>query len=287
LRQTYKFLAIRFSFCRRNKHLGLEDVALKMTPLTLVQKNNMKKLFGILVIVLALSACNKQKELALQKQVDSLRVEVTTSRRMAESLQEIGLMIDSIDANRHALRTDLVEGTSYADYTNRMREINVFVAGTQAKIEDLEKALKKSKGSASTYAAMVKKLKKELETKTQELIALTGQVAMYKAKNDTLMTTLGLQTAEINDKAEQLSAKQQEVDQLTAQVKQVTDQAKFDLADSYYQRGLALEEAAKRTHFAPKKKKTTQKEALELYRLAASSGKTEANDRIAALEKGI
>ena len=247
----------------------------------------MKKLFGVLVMVVALSACNKQKELALQKTIDSLRVEATTGRQMAESLQEIGLMIDSIDANRHALRTDLVEGTSYADYTNRMREINVYVAASQAKIDELENALKKSKGSASSYAALVKKLKKELEAKTQELTTLTEQVAMYRAKNDTLVTTLELQTAEINDKAEQLSAKQMEVDQLAAQVKQVSDKAKFDLADSYYQRALALEEVAKRTHFAPKKKKTTQKEALELYKLAASSGKTEANDRIAALEKDI
>jgi chromosome segregation ATPase len=214
-------------------------------------------------------------------------VEVATGRQMAENLQEIGLMIDSIDASRHALRTDLVEGTSYADYTNRMREINVFVAASQTKIDDLEKSLKKSKGSVATYAAMIKKLKKELESKTQELAALTEQVAMYRAKNDTLVTTLDLQTAEINDKAEQLAAKQQEVDQLTTQVKQVTDQAKVDLADSYYQRALALEEAAKRTHFAPKKKKTTQKEALELYKLAASAGKTEASDKIAALEKDI
>lgn len=247
----------------------------------------MKKLFGILVMIVALSACNKQKELALQKTIDSLRVEATTGRQMAESLQEIGMMIDSIDASRHALHTDLVEGTSFADYADKMREINTYVAASQAKIDELEKALKKSKGSASSYATLIKKLKKELETKTQELEAMTRQVAMYKAKNDTLVTTLELQTAEINDKAEQLSAKQMEVDQLTAQVKQVTDQAKFDLADSYYQRALALEEAAKRTHFAPKKKKTTQKEALELYRLAASSGKTEANDRIAALEKEI
>src|ERR1041385_6970743 len=129
----------------------------------------MKKLFGVLVMVVALSACNKQKELALQKTIDSLRVEATTGRQMAESLQEIGLMIDSIDSNRHALRTDLVEGTSYADYTNRMREINVYVAASQAKIDKLENELKKSKGSASSYAALVKKLKKELEAKTQEL----------------------------------------------------------------------------------------------------------------------
>ena len=247
----------------------------------------MKKLFGVIVMVVALSACNKQKEVALQKQVDSLRVEVSMNRQMTETLQEVGLMIDSIDANRHSLRTDLVEGTSYADYTNRMREINVYVAASQAKIDDLEKALKKSKGSSSTYAAMVSKLKKELEARTLELTALTEQVAQYKAQNDTLMTTLDLQTAEINDKAEQLAAKQQQVEQLELQVKQVTDQAKFDLADSYYQRALALEEAAKRTHFAPKKKKSTQREALELYKLAATSGKTEANDRIAKLEKDI
>ena len=247
----------------------------------------MKKLFVVLVMVVALSACNKQRELALEKTVDSLRMEVETGRQMAESLQDIGMMIDSIDANRHALRTELVEGTSFADYTNRMREINVYVAASQAKIDDLEEALKKSKGSASTYATMIKKLKKDLELKTQELAALTEQVAMYRAKNDTLVTTLELQTAEINDKAEQLAAKQQEVDQLTTQVKQVTDKAKVDLADSYYQRALALEEVAKRTHFAPRKKKTTQKEALELYKQAASSGKAEANDRIAALEKEI
>ncbi|HEX8061185.1 MAG TPA: hypothetical protein VF473_09635 [Cyclobacteriaceae bacterium] len=246
----------------------------------------MKKLFGALVIVMALSACNKQKELAQQKTIDSLRVEVASGRQMAESLQDIGMMIDSIDANRHALRTELVEGTSFADYTNRMRDINVYVQATQSKIDDLEAALKKSNGSASSYATMIKKLKKDLEAKTQELEALTQQVAIYKAKNDTLVTTLELQTAEINDKAEQLAARQQEVEQLTTQVKQVSDQAKVDIADQYYQRALALEETAKRTHFAPKKKKTTQKEALELYKMAASAGKAEANDRIAALEKG-
>lgn len=247
----------------------------------------MKKLFGVLVLIVALSGCNKQKEIALQKEVDSLRVEVAMNRQMTETLQEVGLMIDSIDANRHALRTDLVEGTSYADYTNRMREINTYVAASQAKIDDLEKALKKTKGSASTYAATIKKLKADLEARTQELATLTEQVAMYRAQNDTLLTTVDLQTAEIADKTEQLAARQQQVTQLEEQVKLVTEKAQFDLADSYYQRALALEEAAKRTKFAPKKKKETKREALELYKLAATSGKTEANEKIAKLEKEI
>jgi chromosome segregation ATPase len=247
----------------------------------------MKKLFGVIVMIVALSGCNKQKELALQKEVDSLRVEVSVNREMAETLQEVGLMIDSIDANRHALRTDLVEGTTYSDYANRMREISGYVSSTQAKIDELEIALKKSKGSTNNFSAMVKKLKKDLETKTAEITALTDAVNQYRAKNDTLIATLELQTAEINDKEERLASKQQEVTTLEEKVKQISEQAKVDMADAYYQRALALEEAAKRTHFAPKKKKTTKKEALELYKLAALEGKIEANERIAQLEKEI
>lgn len=247
----------------------------------------MKKLFGVLVLIVALSGCNKQKEIALQKEVDSLRVEMAMNRQMTETLQEVGLMIDSIDASRNALRTDLVEGTSYTDYTNRMRDINNYVAASQAKIADLETALKKSKSSGNGYMATIAKLKKDLEAKLTEITMLTEQVAMYRAKNDTLITTVELQTAEIADKAEQIAASQQRLTELEDQVKQVTEKSKVDLADSYYQRALALEETAKRTHFAPKKKKETKREALELYKLAATSGKVEANDRIAKLEKEI
>ena len=247
----------------------------------------MKKLFGVVIVVVALSGCNKQKELALQNEVDSLRVELSVNRQMTETLQEVGLMMDSIDVNRHALRTDLVEGTSYANYADRMREINTYVAASQAKIDNLEDALKQSKTSQTKYASIVQQLKKDLETRALELTALTQAVSRYKAQNDTLMTTVNLQTAEINDKTEKIAAKQQEVQDLQTRVKEITEKANSDLANSYYERALALEETAKRTKFAPKKKKETQREALELYKMAASGGKTEANARIAVLEKEI
>ena len=63
------------------------------------------------------------------------------------------------------LRMNMVEGTTYEDYTSRMKDINNYVKDTQNKIEDLEKALKKSKGGSNAYAAMVKKLKTDLEEK--------------------------------------------------------------------------------------------------------------------------
>jgi hypothetical protein len=58
-------------------------------------------------------------------------------------------------------------------------------------------------------------------------------------------------------------------------------------ADSYFMRAQAVEEAANRTKLAPKKKKDTLKEAIELYKKALSLGKTEAQDKITELEKKI
>ena len=46
-----------------------------------------------------LLGCNKKKEVALQQEIDSLRTELQESRQTAQTLQEVGAMIDSIDAS--------------------------------------------------------------------------------------------------------------------------------------------------------------------------------------------
>jgi len=48
-----------------------------------------------------------------------------------------------------------------------------------------------------------------------------------------------------------------------------------------------VEEAANRTKLAPRKKKETLREAVELYKKALSLGKSEAQDNITALEKKL
>ena len=105
--------------------------------------------------------------------------------------------MDSIDANRQLLRMNMVEGTTYEDYTSRMKDINNYVKDTQNKIEDLETALKKSKGSTNNFAALVKKLKSDLEEKGKELAALQSSVEELKSTNQNLITTVGLQEAEL------------------------------------------------------------------------------------------
>jgi hypothetical protein len=50
---------------------------------------------------------------------------------------------------------------------------------------------------------------------------------------------------------------------------------------------MAVEETANRTHFAPRKKKNTMREALELYKQAQVFGKDEAQAKIDELEKRL
>jgi len=165
-----------------------------------------KNLVIIVVAALAIAACDNKSE-KLQTQLDSLKVELQTNQKFVETLQEVGTLMDSIDANRQLLRVNMVEGTTYSDYTARMKDINNYVKDTQGKIGDLEKALKKSKGNSNAYAATIKKLKADLETKNQEIIKLQDLVATLGNENQNLITTNGLQQAEINDKSAQIETK--------------------------------------------------------------------------------
>ncbi len=235
-------------------------------------------------IIMASCGGNSEK---LQSQVDSLRTELQTSQQFATTLQEVGVLMDSIDANRQLLRVNMVEGTTYDNYKSRMKDINNYVKDTQNKISDLEKSLKKSKGNANAFSATIKKLKADLEERNKEIVALNEQVDLLKNENQNLITTVGLQEAELTDKESQIVAKQQELALIEARIQELMVQSKMSEADSYFARGQAIEEAANRTKLAPRKKKDTYKEAIELYKKALSLGKQEAQAKIAALEKKI
>ncbi|HRG11628.1 MAG TPA: hypothetical protein PLJ08_23860, partial [Cyclobacteriaceae bacterium] len=111
-----------------------------------------KKLVFVLAIAAGMMSCGKEAE-KLRTQVDSLKTELQTSQKFAETLQEVTVLMDSIDANRSKLKLNMVEGTTYDDYTSRMKDINNYVKDTQNKIEDLEKSLKKSKGNSNALNA--------------------------------------------------------------------------------------------------------------------------------------
>jgi chromosome segregation ATPase len=247
----------------------------------------MKKLLIILSIGALLTSCNQAENTKLKSQVDSLQVELQTSQQMAKTLQEVGTMMDSIDASRQLLRMNMVEGTTFSDYTTRMKDLNNYVKETQSKIGDLEKSLKKSKANANAFSATVKKLKADLEKKNVEIMELQQRVQDLGNQNENMKITIDLQEAELNDKQAQIEAKQQELALIENRIQELMIQSKMSEADGYFARAQAVEEAANRTKLAPRKKKDTLKEALELYKKAQSLGNDKAQAKIDELEKRL
>ncbi|HZI23749.1 MAG TPA: hypothetical protein VFD46_01645, partial [Chryseolinea sp.] len=162
------------------------------------------KFVFVIPIALLMAGCGAKEKEMLQSKVDSLSLELETSQKMAETLTEVGAMMDSIDASRQLLRVNMVEGTTFADYKDRMKDINGYVKDTQKKIDELEGTLKESKASSNAFSKTIKKLRADLETKTKEITDLQEQVEKYRNENQNLITTVGMQEAELTDKQAQI-----------------------------------------------------------------------------------
>lgn len=246
----------------------------------------MKNFLLAACIVTIFFGCGDEKA-KMQSQLDSLRSELQTSQEFVETLQEVGVLMDSIDASRQLLRVNMVEGTTYDDYTARMKDLNNYVKESQNKIVDLEKALKKSKGNVNSYAATIKKLKADLEIKNLEIVKLQEQVEQFRNENQNLINTVSLQEAELTDKQEKIIAKEQELALIEAKIQELMIQSKMTEGEAYYARGEAIEEAANRTKLAPRKKKETLQEALDLYKKSLSLGHDKAQAKVTELEKRL
>jgi chromosome segregation ATPase len=246
-----------------------------------------RKLLLCLPLAALLAGCDSKEKDQLKSQNDSLRVQLEESQRMAQTLTEVGVLMDSIDASRQLLRVNMVEGTTYEDYKSRMADINNYVKDTQQKITDLEKNVSKSDANSKAFQKTIRTLKSQLAEKTTQIASLEEQVEKYRNENQNLISTVGMQEAELVDKQAEIEAKGQELALIEARIQELMIQSKMSEADAYYARAQAVEEAANRTKLAPKKKKETLKEAVELYKKALSMGKTEAQAKIDELEKKI
>ena len=242
-----------------------------------------KFILGLSVVGILWGCNNKQREVALQSEIDSLRTELQESQQTAEALQEVGVMIDSIDASRQLLRTDMVEGASYQDYKNRLASIREYVQESQQKIAELEKTAQRSRG----YASTVRRLKADLEETTNQLTSLEEEVQKIRTENRSLSRTVSARDSVITINEEALREREENLASMESQMQELNVESKNFMAEAYFNQAKALEEAAKRTKFAPRKKKRTQEEALELYKKSLEFGKDEAQAKVQELEKDV
>jgi chromosome segregation ATPase len=244
----------------------------------------MKNYIMTIGLAALLFSCDTKEKEHLQSKVDSLNNALVESKKAEVTMNEVGVMLDSIDANRHALHVKIVEGISYADYINRLQEINTHLKHSEAKLAALENELKNSKNSSS---ATIRRLKSDLEARSKEIVSLQMDVVTMREQNKGLQAKLNQKDSILLGKDEVIKMKTGSVSALETLVKDINDQNRIKVAGLYFAQAAALETAANRTKFAPRKKKETRKEALELYRLAFSMGNTEAEARIKELEKKL
>ncbi|MDZ4716125.1 MAG: hypothetical protein SH819_11715 [Cytophagales bacterium] len=242
-----------------------------------------KYILGLAVIG-SLIGCDSKERLALQYKVDSLSTQLVASKATENSMNEVGMLIDSIDASRKSLQLRMVEGYNYADYVGRLKDIHVYVKRTEAKLKELEQSKRNtSKATAST----IRRFKADLEKRQQEIIELQLQVANLRNENMAQWKKLNQKDSLLSMKDQIIKFNESDIANLARLNVETNEKNQVVVANLYYAQAAALEDAANRTQFAPRKKRETRREALELYRLSLSLGNAEAQKRIDELEKKL
>lgn len=242
----------------------------------------------ILFLCSAMFGCGlKEENEQLKQQLTDMEQELVVSREAAESLQGVGALLDSIDAERDVLTLDLEKGTSYEDYQERVRKLNKYLEDSDRKLAETEEMLAKLNANNSAFANTIGRLRSQLKAKNTEITELNTQVEKYKTENNALIKTVDIQSKEIQAQEEEIKKKKEELALLENRLEQLMITAKKTEADAYYAQAQALEEAARRTKLAPKKKKNTYKEALELYKKSFEMGNKDAYKKVEELEEKV
>jgi len=244
----------------------------------------MKKYLLGLVIIVALFSCDTKEKANLQQKVDSLSVQLTASRQVEKNMNEVGALIDSIDASRNSLQWSMVEGNNYADYVSRLNAINQYVKQTETKLDDLEKS---SKNNSKASASAIRRMKADLEKRSSEIVELQLQVARLRDENLAAWANVNEKDSILAMKDQVIKLNESDIASLEKLMTTTQEETRIKVANLYYAQAAALENAADRTQFAPRKKKEARREALELYKLSLSMGNNEAQVKITDLEKKL
>jgi len=243
-----------------------------------------KQVLLAFTITILLFSCDTKEKTKLQSRVDSLSNELRLSQEISVQMGEVDVLLDSIDASRNLLRVKVIEGTSYENYASRLKSINQYVKDTQRRISELES---KSKESARGMSSTIKRLKKDLEVRTKDLEALQLEVSRLRSENKTMAEAIAKKDSTLMANEGIIKIREADIASLETKMRLTNDENRAGTADLYFVQALVWEKVAERTRFAPRKKKQARQEALDLYKIALSLGRQDAQEKIDRLEKEL
>jgi hypothetical protein len=245
----------------------------------------MKKGILGLAILVAMFGCEPKEKIAeLQHQVDSLNVQLGARLEVEKNINEVGMLIDSIDASRNALQLKMIEGNHAGDYLTRLRDINLYVKRTEDKLIALEASTSKS---SKESASSIRRLKADLEKRTQEILDLQLQIGELSDANIAAWLKVSEQDSILSVRNQTITFNKSDIAFLKKQQTETESKNRIVVANLYFEQADAMEKVADRTQFAPKKKKQARLWALDLFKVSQSLGNTDAQDRISKLEKKL
>ncbi len=234
-----------------------------------------------------LSCGMKEENEQLKAENARIAAQLVEAEKMATKLDEVDVLLDSIERARNILKVNLESGTSYDDFSERIKGINDYIANTQDRIQQLETRLNESGADNERIKRQLRIKRNELEEKEKVIKELQQTVDKYREENAALIKTVDLQKKELMERESEIREKRKEAADLEKNLTTLVQQSKEAEANAYFMRAQATEEAADRTKLAPKKKKETYKEAYDLYKKAFDAGKKEALAKMKELESKI
>jgi chromosome segregation ATPase len=241
----------------------------------------MNKLIIFLLSAVVLSACSKPETTVdgekLQAKIDSLQNALEVTNYSVGLLGQIGTYMDSIDANRKWVQLNLETGLSQDDYIARMKNINQYVQKAEWTISELEK-------TRSAYTAQVKRLKKQIAEKDEEIKSLQILVAQTQADKAQLEQTLTLTETELVMSQLEQDITEEELVKANTQAQALMQKVQLTRAESLYSQGENMEELASSIQFAPNRKRQALEDALKYYTESKELGYEPAAAKVEAVK---
>lgn len=235
-------------------------------------------LFSLFAVLPACTGTAKDRDRVL----DSLHAELALKNHYNDLLDTVVVLVDSIISERNTLRHNLNAGAKYELVTKHLRNIKSQLAFGREKIIELENACQRVAGTR-TFPLTILQLKAEISGKEKEIRLLDSLINVLRSNHKSFITAIDLQQMQMSNYKMKIDEKRYELTCIQSRMEDLIKEGTAHKAFSYFELGKAKEETAKRTKFAPARRRKSLEEALHYYKKAHEFGNTQAELKVKEL----
>jgi len=252
--------------------------------------SNLYKISFVLVS-LWITACQSENAETekLRQENAQLRQEITDNQvianKIASGVNDIILLLDSVERTENEMYVSLEGGTSYQDLKQRIEKIHTKFFASKEALNGVELALQKTNQQNNQLYQTIENLKGKLAEKEKHILELQNQIEKYKEDNRKLITRVDVMKEMLQKRNEEIMMKKRELTALNSQLNELKYQQLQAQIQSYVTQGDAAYEIAERTQLAPKKKREAYQQAYDFYKRAYDSGRVDVLEKMKLIER--